>query len=199
MKPFKGNNGARPPPASPRTPSRWSSTSVTRPDPLQWRASGCGADQKRTYQGYVDIFAALRAYGRKIDLQFFDATGAPSDEVTARRRQGYRGHAPFAVLNGPTRPRGPTSSCARHHAARQLLARSPKPSPRPMHHIFGTDRCPSRPPNSPQAGDQPAEGGKAKYAGDAQGKDSRRAWRRPLRHDRRPADRLVRPAEEVTD
>ncbi len=68
---------------------------------------GAGADvspttAKETYQGYVDLFAKYyELYGRKIDLQFFDGTGGPMDEVAARAdAKAIADMKPFAVLNG---------------------------------------------------------------------------------------------------
>ena len=60
------------------------------------------ATAKETYQGYVDLFAKYyELYGRKIDLQFFDGTGGPMDEVAARAdAKAIADMHPFAVLNG---------------------------------------------------------------------------------------------------
>jgi Periplasmic binding protein len=77
-------------------------------NPLQSATvKGAGADvspatQKETYQGYVDLFAKYyELYGRKIDLQFFDGTGGPMDEVAARAdAKAIADMHPFAVLNG---------------------------------------------------------------------------------------------------
>ena len=57
---------------------------------------------KETYQGYFDLFAKYyETYGRKIDLQFFDGTGGPMDEVAARAdAKAIADMKPFAVLNG---------------------------------------------------------------------------------------------------
>jgi hypothetical protein len=77
-------------------------------NPLQAASvKGAGADvspttAKETYQGYVDLFAKYyELYGRKIDLQFFDGTGGPMDEVAARAdAKAIADMHPFAVLNG---------------------------------------------------------------------------------------------------
>jgi hypothetical protein len=57
---------------------------------------------KETYKGYIDLFAKYyELYGRKIDLQFFDGSGGPMDEVAARSdAKAIADMHPFAVLNG---------------------------------------------------------------------------------------------------
>jgi hypothetical protein len=78
-------------------------------NPLQIaQVRGAGADispptAKETYQGYADMFSAYyELYGRKVDLQFFDGSGGPQDEVAARAdARAIADMKPFAVLNGP--------------------------------------------------------------------------------------------------
>jgi hypothetical protein len=60
------------------------------------------ATSRATYQGYFDLFSKYyELYGRKIDLQFFEGTGGPSDEVAARNdARAIAEMKPFAVLSG---------------------------------------------------------------------------------------------------
>ena len=109
VKPFTGDNGGA-------TSSGVTADSIKvvvyigdpAKNPLQAATvRGAGADvspatQKVTYQGYVDLFAKYyELYGRKIDLQFFDGSGGPMDEVAARAdAKAIADMHPFAVLNG---------------------------------------------------------------------------------------------------
>jgi hypothetical protein len=78
-------------------------------NPLQAaQVRGAGAElspatAKETYQGYFEMFEQYyELYGREIDLQFFDGTGGPQDEVAARAdAKAIIDMQPFAVLNGP--------------------------------------------------------------------------------------------------
>jgi hypothetical protein len=58
---------------------------------------------KEVYQAYIDMFSQYyELYGRKVDVQFFDGSGGPMDEVTARAdAKAIADMKPFAVLNGP--------------------------------------------------------------------------------------------------
>jgi hypothetical protein len=60
------------------------------------------ASARATYRGYFDLFSKYyELYGRRIDLQFFDGTGGPSDEVAARNdARTIAEMKPFAVLSG---------------------------------------------------------------------------------------------------
>ncbi|MGZ4675161.1 MAG: hypothetical protein ACXVJ7_11000 [Acidimicrobiia bacterium] len=77
-------------------------------NPLQSATvKGAGADvspatAKQVYKGYFDLFSKYyNTYGRKLDIQFFDGTGGPSDEVTARAdADAIADMHPFAVLSG---------------------------------------------------------------------------------------------------
>ena len=148
-------------------------------NPLQVASvRSAGADQtpataKQTYQGYVDIFAKYyELYGRKIDLQFFDGTGAPSDEVTARAdAKAIADMHPFAVLNGASQTPAWSDELAAHGimclgncslAVPEAFIKAHSP------YIFGTGPTPE------QAAQLTAKlvtsllkGGKAEYAGDA--------------------------------
>jgi hypothetical protein len=61
------------------------------------------ATAKETYQGYIDMFSEYyELYGREIDVEFFDGSGGPQDEVAARAdARAIIDMEPFAVLNGP--------------------------------------------------------------------------------------------------
>ena len=84
------------------------------------------ATAKETYQGYIDLFAKYyEMYGRKIDLQFFDGTGGPMDEVAARAdAKAIADMHPFAVLNGANQTPAWSDELDRpqDHVPRQLLA-----------------------------------------------------------------------------
>lgn len=69
------------------------------------RSAGADVDnasERETYQGYFDLFSRYyELYGRKIDLQFFDGSGGPMDEVAARAdAKAIADMKPFAVLSG---------------------------------------------------------------------------------------------------
>lgn len=94
-----------------------------RKNPLQAATvRGAGADvdnasARETYRGYLDIFSKYyELYGRKIDLQFFDGTGGPMDEVPARAdAKAIADMHPFAVLSGANQtPAWPDEIVAHH-------------------------------------------------------------------------------------
>jgi hypothetical protein len=148
-------------------------------NPLQVaQVRGTGAEvspatEKETYQGYADLYQQYyELYGRTVDLQFFDGTGAPSDEVTARAdAKAIADMKPFAVLNGPNQ----TPAFAEELAAAGImcLGRCSLATPEP----FIKENRPyvySIGPTPEQAGLLTARlvtgllaGKKAQYAGDA--------------------------------
>lgn len=69
---------------------------------LQAGADVDNATARETYRGYFDLFSKYyELYGRRVDLVFFDGTGGPMDEVTARAdAKAIADMHPFAVLNG---------------------------------------------------------------------------------------------------
>ncbi|MGZ4734390.1 MAG: ABC transporter substrate-binding protein [Acidimicrobiia bacterium] len=124
VKPFKGNNGGA-------TADGVTADSIKivayigdpAKNPLQAASiKGAGADispatAKETYKGYVDMFAKYyETYGRKIDLQFFDGTGGPMDEVAARAdAKAIADMHPFAVLNGANQTPAWSDELAANH------------------------------------------------------------------------------------
>jgi len=58
---------------------------------------------KDTMQGYVDGYNKIyELYGRKVDLEFFDATGAAADTTAAKADAiAIASKKPFAVIGGP--------------------------------------------------------------------------------------------------
>jgi hypothetical protein len=73
----------------------------------------------RTYQGYRDLFQSYyQTYGRKVDLELYQATGTAIDEESARAdAQAIADKQPFAVWGGPVL----TSAFADELAARQVV------------------------------------------------------------------------------
>lgn len=124
VKPFTGNNGGA-------TADGVTATSIKivayigdpAKNPLQAASvKGAGADvspttAKETYQGYIDLFSKYyELYGRKIDLQFFDGTGGPMDEVAARAdAKAIADLHPFAVLNGANQTPAWSDELAANH------------------------------------------------------------------------------------
>ena len=160
---------------------------------------GAGADVgaqgvKDTMQGYFDGYSQLyELYGRKIDLEFFDATGASADTTAAKADAiAIASKKPFAVIGGPQQS---TTVFADELAARGVLCvgtcATAVPNPILQDHApyIWTDG-----PNPEQgallAGEmisKIAPPGKAKFAGDPDLKNKKRGLRRrPLRHARRP-------------
>jgi hypothetical protein len=78
------------------------------------------AQVKETYQGYTDMFNALyQTYGRKVELEFIEASGGARDEVAARADavKADEDLGVFAVWGGPVL----TSAFADELAARKIL------------------------------------------------------------------------------
>jgi hypothetical protein len=124
VKPFTGNNGGA-------TADGVTAGSIKvvvyvgdpAKNPLQAASvRGAGADvspatAKETYKGYIDLFQKYyELYGRKIDLQFFDGTGGPMDEVAARAdAKAIADMHPFAVLNGANQTPAWSDELAANH------------------------------------------------------------------------------------
>jgi hypothetical protein len=95
-------------------------------DPLQaafFRDSGANVDpeaNRKGFEGYLQMFEKhYETFGRKIHIDSYVGTGAPSDEVKAKADAiaiADQFH-PFAVINGPTQ----ASAFADELAARKIL------------------------------------------------------------------------------
>ncbi len=163
MKPFTGDNGGA-------TADGVTADSIKvvvyigdpAKNPLQAASvKGAGADvspttAKETYQGYVDLFEKYyETYGRKIDLEFFDGTGGPMDEVAARAdAKAIADMHPFAVLNGANQ----TPAWSDELAANGIMCLGNCSLAVPESFIkehrptsWGTARRPSRPRRSPRS------------------------------------------------
>ena len=78
------------------------------------------AQVKETYQGYADMFNEMyQTYGRKVELEFIDASGGAQDEEAARADavRADEDLGVFAVWGGPVL----TSAFADELAARKIL------------------------------------------------------------------------------
>ncbi|CAN5414043.1 hypothetical protein BH18ACT1_BH18ACT1_03440 [soil metagenome] len=74
---------------------------------------------RATYQGYADLYNSYyQTYGRRVELEFQEATGNVIDEVSARAdAQSTADREPFAVWGGPVL----TTAWADELAARQVM------------------------------------------------------------------------------
>lgn len=85
---------------------------------------GAGADvspatAKETYKGYFALYQKYyNFFGRKLDIQFFDGTGAPDDPITAKAdAQAIADMHPFAVMasGGPVQTPAWSDELAAQH------------------------------------------------------------------------------------
>jgi len=180
VEPFKGDNGgATAPGVSGDAIKIVAYVGDPAKNPLQAatvRSAGADVDvatAKETIAGYAELYSTYyETYGRQIDLQFYDGTGAPDDEVTARAdAKAIADMEPFAVLGGP----GQTNAFSEEIAAEGILCLGDCALAKPQR--FTEDHAPylwSTGPIPEQASELTAEmvgdilaGQKAEFAGSA--------------------------------
>lgn len=110
VEPFTGNNGGA---TAPGVTAKEVKVIVyvgdPRKNPLQAatvRSAGADVDvatAKETMTGYAQLFSAYyETYGRTVNVEYFNGTGAPDDPITAKADAiAIAEQKPFAVINGP--------------------------------------------------------------------------------------------------